>query len=94
MKETTRTRTALFVCGIAAILLSLALVLGSFLPHVDTTDYLKQADEGVPWIQWGLGSATIGSALCFFGRRWWRVAAVGLGLVLSTLWIFIAGSLY
>jgi hypothetical protein len=94
MKEAAGIRTALFVCGVSAILLSLALVVGSFLRRADTTDYLKQADEGVPLVLWGSGSGGIGSALCFFGRRWWRVAAVGLGLALSVWWILIGGSLY
>ena len=44
-------RRALFIGGVVSALLSAALVAGSFLRHVDTQDYFKQADEGVPWVE-------------------------------------------
>jgi hypothetical protein len=94
MRLITRIRIALFACGAAGVMLSLSLVIGSFLRHVDTTDYLKQANEGVPWVRWGLGSALIGFALCFLGRNWWRLAGLSLGLLLSVWWFLIAESLY
>jgi hypothetical protein len=40
----------LFFCGLAAMVLSLALVTGSYIRHVRTHDYFKQADEARPWV--------------------------------------------
>jgi len=90
----TRVRNALFVCGIAGVLLSLSLVIGSFLRHVDTANYLKQADEGVPWVRWGFGSAVVGLLLCCFGKRWWRIAGLISAVFLVVWWCLIAESLY
>jgi hypothetical protein len=87
-------RRAIFACGSAAVLLSIALIVAGYNRHVDTTDYLKQADEGVPWVRWGLGSSIVGCALCFFGKRWWRIAGVILGFLLTAFWLLQAESLY
>jgi uncharacterized membrane protein YbjE (DUF340 family) len=87
-------RRTLFVCGVVSVLLSVSLVVGSFIRHVDTNDYLKQADEGVPWVRWGLGSSLLGFVFGFFGNKWWRVATVITALLLLVLWYLIGESLY
>jgi hypothetical protein len=87
-------RRALFVCGVISASLSAALLAGSFLRHVDTQDYLKQADEGVRWVQWGLGSSLLGCVLCVFGKRWWRVVGVVVAFLLLVFWFLIGESLY
>jgi hypothetical protein len=74
-------------------MISIVAVIGSFLRPVDTTDYFKQADEGRPWVQSGLLSAMAGLVLCFFGKRWWRVAGVFLALLLLIWWFLIGESL-
>ena len=89
-----RIRIVLFIFGASAVLLSLSLVIGSFFRHVDTTDYLKQADEGVPWVIWGLCSAIAGIVLCWFGRRWWRVAGLLSSVLLLIWWYLVGVSLY
>jgi hypothetical protein len=89
-----KVRPVMFALGVAGILLSLSAFVGSYFRHVDTTDYFKQADEGVPWVEFGLASSTAGFVFSFFGRRWQRAAAVGLSLLLLILWFFVAESLY
>jgi hypothetical protein len=93
VKNAARIRTALFACGIAGLTLSLSLVIASFLRHVDTTDYFKQADEARPWISWGFDTAAAGFVLSFFGRRWWRAVTVALCLLLLTFWFMQMESL-
>lgn len=94
MRFGARIRIGLFACGLAGALFSLSLVIGNFLRHVDTIDYLKQADEAVPCIRLGFGCALLSFPLCFFGKRWWRIASLGLGLLLIVWWYLIAESLY
>lgn len=87
-------RPIAFGCGATAIMISFAILIRCYVrPPVDTTDYLRQAYEAAPWILYGLAFAAGGSALCFFGKRWWRIAGVGVGLCLSIWWCFLAGSL-
>jgi multisubunit Na+/H+ antiporter MnhG subunit len=83
-------RRVLFVCGIAALAISVALVVGSYLRPVKFHDYFKQADEARPWVNWGMDSALIGFAFCFFGTGRWRIVSAVLGFVLL-LWWYGAG---
>ena len=94
MTNVARIRTALFFCGVAAVVLSISIGIACFPQTSKTTDYLKQADEVAPWLRWGFGSAAAGFFLCLFGRKWRRIAGLSLGLVLSIWWFLIAGSLY
>jgi hypothetical protein len=86
-------RSVAFAFGVAAVVVSLGLVGGSYLRPVDSMDYFKQADEARPWIGWGFDCAALGLFLCFFGRRWWRVAGIALALLLSIWWIGAMGAL-
>jgi hypothetical protein len=44
--------------------------------------------------QVGLSSALIGFALCFFGKRVWRVSGVLMAFLLSVWWFFMGMSLF
>jgi hypothetical protein len=66
MISATKIRSGVFVCGIAGIIISAAVVVASYLRPIDTTDYLKQAEEAIPWIQSGLVSA-------FDGGGYWEL---------------------
>jgi hypothetical protein len=46
-------RRFLFVCGLVAVIVSIGLVIGSYIRPVHNQDYLEQAREGIPWIRWG-----------------------------------------
>jgi len=92
--EGIKLRQAVFGCGLASILISLLAIAGAYLRHVDTSDYLKQADEAVPWIRVGFGAAFLGFGLSFFGRKRARVAAVIVGLLFMAFWFLIAASTY
>jgi len=94
MAATPSIRTVLFKLGIAATVLSGAVLIGTFARHVQATDYLKQADEGLPWVDWGLGSAFLGFVLCWFGTRLTRVASVTIAFLLFVYWLLAAESLY
>jgi hypothetical protein len=87
-------RRILFDCGLAAVTLSIGLVLGSFIRPVHSQDYLEQAREGIPWVRWGLCSALIGFALCFFGNRGWRIIGVLMAFLLFVWWFLIGMSLF
>ncbi|HEX4007146.1 MAG TPA: hypothetical protein VHX60_13305 [Acidobacteriaceae bacterium] len=91
----TQSRPIAFVAGFSLVLLSLALVVASYLRPVDTKDYLKQAYEGVPWVIFGLGFAAAGLLLCLFssGKKEWKAVSVAMALLLSIWWIIQAGML-
>jgi hypothetical protein len=93
MISATRIRSGVFVCGIAGIIISMAVVVGSYLRPINTTDYIQQAEEAVPWVQSGFLSAMAGLVLCFFGKKWWRVAGVSVALLLLIWWFLIGESL-
>lgn len=93
MRVVPRIRDVLAVFGIAALALSSALVLGSFARHVVSTDYFKQADEGRPWVQWGLLSSLAAFTFSFFHKGALRVVTVLVGLVLMWLWYGMGMSL-
>lgn len=86
-------RSVAFALGVAAIALSLLVVIGSYLRPIATTDYLKQAKEARPWISWGFDSAVTGLFLCFFGRKWWRAGTIVVSLLLLAFWIVQMGAL-
>jgi len=94
MTHTTRFRTIAFLVGVAAVLASLSTFIAAHFRPIDTSDYLKQGEEGVPWVQFGLGSAAVGVVFSMFGRRWQRVFSAGLGFVLLVCWYLIAESLF
>jgi hypothetical protein len=94
MSAVAKIRSVAFACGIVGVMVSISLVVGSFIRHVDTTNYIKQAEEGVPWVDSGLVSAFAGFVFCLMGRRWWRVAGVTLALLLLIWWFLIAESLF
>jgi multisubunit Na+/H+ antiporter MnhG subunit len=83
-------RRAMFFCGIVAMVLSIALVIGSYIRPVRTDDYFKQADAARPWVNWGLDTALVGFAFCFFGTGRWRIVNLVLAYVLL-LWWYGAG---
>jgi hypothetical protein len=87
-------RPIIFALGVVGVALSLSAFVASYFRHVATTDYLKEANEGIPWVEFGLATAASGIILCAFGRRWWRIAALGLALVLLIVWMFVGESLY
>jgi hypothetical protein len=87
-------RRVLFVCGLAAVGLSIGLVVASFIRPVHSQDYLEQAREGVPWVRWGLASALIGFVLCFFGNWRWRIVSILMALVAFVWWLLIGESLF
>jgi hypothetical protein len=83
-------RRTLFFCGVVAMVLSIALVIGSYIRPVRTDDYFKQADEARPWVNWGLYTALVCFAFCFFGTGRWRIVSVVLAFLLL-LWWYGAG---
>lgn len=93
MKTAARARSVAFSFGIAAAVLSLLVVIGSYLRPVDTTDYFKQADEARPWISWGFDSAVVGLVFSLFGRKWWRAGAVAVSVLLLAFWVVQMGAL-
>ena len=88
----TQTRRVLFKLSIASITTSLAVLVGSYLRHPRSTDYLEQANEATPWILWGLGAGLLGFILSLFGRRYTRLVAAIFALGLFTFWVLIGES--
>lgn len=82
-----KVRSGAFALGLTAIAVSIAVIIGSYLRAIDTSDYFKQADEARPWISWGFNSAGIGLVLSFFGRKWYRAGGVAISLLLLAFWI-------
>jgi len=85
-------RRIAFLCGICALLISIATLVGSFVRPVHSTDYFKQFEEAEPWLHWGFGSAVVGLLLSFFGKRFARIAAASGGIVLAFFWLMLAGA--
>jgi hypothetical protein len=94
MTPVLKIRPIIFAIGIAAILLSLSIAVASYLRPVDTPDYLKQAQEAVPWAQVGLFSGATGLLFSFWGRKWWRFAAIGTASLVLVWWCLITESLF
>ncbi len=94
MSNVTSIRLSLFRLGLVAVVTSVMVLAGTFVRHVQATDYFKQAEKGQPWIDWGLGTALLGFVLCFFGRRFERAIAVVIALTLFCYWMLAAESLY
>jgi hypothetical protein len=88
----TRLRQGIFYCGLAALTVSLATLVGSYVRPVRSTDYMKQFYEALPWLRWGTASAFLGFLLGFFGKRRARLFAVAGGLVLSVIWMLLGES--
>ena len=93
MTTTAKIRSALFAGGAAGVLLSISILITGFFRSFRTTDYLEQSREAIPFIRWGLGSATAGLLLCCFGTRWLRIAGLSAAFLLSLWWFFIAESI-
>ena len=87
-------RPKLFSLAIAALATSGAILIGSYARHVQATDYLKQADEALPWVDCGLTTAVFGFPLSFFGKRLPRIACVTVASLLVAYWCLIGISLY
>ncbi len=94
MRTLSTVRSILFRLAVAAGVLSSALLVGSFARHVQATDYLAQGAEGVPWVQWGLGSALVAFILAFVGKGLPRLAMLALSLPLFVLWYLMGLSLF
>lgn len=88
-----RIRIIGFGCGVIAALLSLSLIVGSYLRTVGTTDYLEQAKEGTPWVVSGLLFSLTAILLCSLGRKWWRGAGIAISSLLFVWWVCQAGAL-
>ena len=86
MNEGQGWRRALFVCGVAALVLSFALLVGSMLRPIDPGNPARQAAEMRPWSYWGILSALAGSLLCMSGEGRFRVLCAGLGMILLAWW--------
>ena len=43
-------RNWVFSCAIGSVALSISVLLGSFLRHMQATGYFKQYEEALPWI--------------------------------------------
>jgi len=69
-------------------------MLGGYLQATGSSDFLKQAEQAVPWVKFGLRAAAVGFFLSFCGRRWWRLAAASSSFVLFAWWLLIAESLF
>jgi hypothetical protein len=87
-----RIRQTVFQCGLVALAISIAVLLGSYLKPVRSTDYMQQFYEALPWLRWGTASALLGFMLSFFGQRRPRVAAVSGAFLLSAFWMMLGAS--
>jgi hypothetical protein len=67
-------------------------MVGGYFQARNTSDYIKQAEEAIPWIRFGLGFAAVGLLFSFFGRKWWRIGAVGCAFLLLVWWLLIGGT--
>ena len=85
-------RRALFVCSLCALLISVAVLIGSYVRTVHSTDYFKQFEEAEPWLRWGFNSAFVGLLFSFFGKGFARIAASTAGGLLTVFWLLLAGS--
>jgi hypothetical protein len=91
VKFTINVRPKLFSLAVVTSFTSIAVLIGSYARHVQATDYLKQADEDLPW---GSASALVGFVLSFFGDRLPRIAAVTVASLLVVYWYLIGLSLH
>jgi hypothetical protein len=94
MTSAIKFRSVVLALGVLGVTVSLSTFVASYFRHVDTAAYLKQADQGVPWVRFGLASSAAGLVFCLFGQKWRRVAGVALALALFAAWMVIGESLY
>ena len=92
MVNFTQIRILLFRIGIAAATLAMLNWPTAYLHRANTTDYLKQAVEAIPWINRGLVFSLLALSLCCFGRSWKRVVGVVSSIALLCFWVLIAES--
>jgi hypothetical protein len=85
-------RNILFRLGVMTAFLSVGVWLSAYFHHTDTTDYIKQAHEAIPWINTGLLLSLIAVVLCCFGRSWKRITGIAASIALLCFWILIAES--
>ena len=85
MSESGSIRRTLFVGGVAALAISLVVLVGNFFRPV-VPGVMLQAEASRPWIEWGLGWAAAGFVLCFFGEGRRRVLSLVAGMILLAWW--------
>jgi hypothetical protein len=85
-------RTVLFRIGVAAAILAALNWPTAYLHKPDTTDYLKQSVEAIPWIDRGLLLSLAAIVLSCFGRSWKRITGIVASAALLCFWLLIAES--
>ena len=87
-----RIRQNIFRCGLVALAISVAVLIGSYIRSVRSTDYMQQFYEALPWLRWGTVSALLAFMLSFFGRRRARLAAAIGAFLLGVFWMMLGES--
>jgi len=81
-----RLRRGLFVCGVAALALSVALAVGSALEPVRAEGYRREVQASRPWVYWGSLCALAGLLLSLFGYGRRRLFTVAAGFLVLAWW--------
>ncbi len=74
------------------MLVSISVLVASYVRPVRSSDYLQQARDAAPWLLWGMGSSLSAVLLGACGTFKTRLPLVVTASILFLLWLMLAGS--